>query len=185
MRYMKKPATKTPSSTKHSPPTPGFTLRPARLEDFEEIYAIFQRILRAGDTYYYTPMEMTPERSIAYWISAPDTHCFVADVGDKVAAIAAIRPYRTGRGNHIANAAFIVDPKYRGRGIGRALGKHILLNARNQGYKAMVFHAVISTNELAVKLWESLGFSIVGSIPKGFRHAKKGLVDVHIMHRFL
>ena len=50
---------------------------------------------------------------MAYWISAPDTHCFVVDVDNKVEAMSAIRPYRNGRGNHVANAAFVVDPDHR------------------------------------------------------------------------
>ena len=162
-----------------------FTIRKARLEDFEEIYSIFQRVLRAGDTYYYTPEEMTPERAMAYWISAPHTHCYVVDVDGQVEAISAIRPYRTGRGNHIANAAFVVDPDHRGRGIGRGLAEYILKEGKDLGYNAMVFHAVISANQAAVKLWQSLGMEIVGTIPQGFQHAKLGLVDVYIMHKFL
>lgn len=164
---------------------PDFTIRTARLEDFEEIYDIFQRVLRAGDTYYYTPEEMTPERSMAYWISAPETHCFVVDVEGKVEAMSAIRPYRTGRGSHVANAAFVVDPDHRGKGFGRALAEFTLNEAKKLGYLAMVFHAVISTNAAAVKLWQSLGMAIVGTLPKGFQHASGELVDVYIMHRFL
>src|SRR5262249_40548712 len=127
-----------------------FTIRTARLEDFEEIYAIFQRVLAAGDTYSYTPKEMTPERSLAYWISAHHTHCYVADYEGKVAAMAAVRPNRTGRGDHVANMGFVVDPSYRSRGIGRALASHALERAKEQGYKAMQFNFVVSTNEHAV-----------------------------------
>lgn len=162
-----------------------FTLRLARLEDFEEIYDIFQKVLSEGHTYSYTPVEMTPERSLAYWMSAPGTHCYVADVGGKVAAMAAVRPNRTGRGGHVANASFIVHPNYRRMGIARALGKHALSVAKKSGYKAMQFNFVVSTNVVAIDLWKSLGFNIVGTLPKVFRHPKKGLVDVYIMHRFL
>lgn len=162
-----------------------FTLRAARLEDFEEIYAIFCRVLTEGKTYSYTLEEMTPERSLAYWISAPGTHCFVADVAGKVAGVAAIRHNRTGRAGHVANASFIVHPEYRRMGIARALGNKALQYARKQKYKAMQFNFVVSVNEVAVKLWKSLGFNIVGTLPKGFHHATKGLVDVYIMHRFL
>jgi L-amino acid N-acyltransferase YncA len=162
-----------------------FKIRPARLEDFEEIYDIFQHVLKAGDTYSYTPVEMTPERSLAYWISAPGTHCFLADVDGKVAGMASIRPNRTDRGNHVANASFIVDNAYRGKGIGRALGEHILTRAAQQGYKSIQFNFVVSTNIFAVKLWQSLGFEIIGTLPKGFQHANGEYVDVYIMHKFL
>lgn len=162
-----------------------FCIRQARLEDFEEIYDIFQRVLHKGDTYSYTPQEMTPERSMAYWISAPGTHCYVADVEGKVAGMAALRPNRTDRGSHVANASFIVNENYRGRGIAKALGEHVLKEAKAMGYQAMQYNFVVSTNEVAVKLWKSLGFAIVGILPKGFQHASNGLVDVYIMHRFL
>ena len=160
-------------------------IRPARLEDFEEIYAIFCQVLEEGKTYSYTLEEMTPERSLAYWISAPGTHCFVADVKGKVAGVAAIRPNRTGRAHHVANASFIVHHHFRKMGIARSLGKKALQLAKKEGYKAMQFNFVVSVNEVAVNLWKSLGFVIVGTLPKGFKHADKGLVDVYIMHRFL
>ena len=164
---------------------PTFVIRNARLEDFEEIYAIFQAVLRSGTTYSYTAEEMTPERSLAYWISAPGTHGYVVDVGGKVAAMAALRPNRTGRGGHVANASFIVDVPHRGQGIGRALGQHVLDEARRHGYRAMQFNFVVASNRTAVKLWESLGMEIVGTLPKGFQHAAEGFTDAYIMHTFL
>lgn len=162
-----------------------FSIREARLEDFEEIYDIFCKVLSEGKTYSYTTLEMTPDRSLAYWISAPGTHCYVADVEGKVAGVAAIRPNRTGRAGHVANASFIVHPSYRRMGIARALGKKALQAAKKQKYKAMQFNFVVSVNEVAVNLWKSLGFTIVGTLPEGFQHATKGLVDVYIMHQYL
>jgi L-amino acid N-acyltransferase YncA len=171
-----------PQVTRHEPP---FTIRPARLEDFEEIYDIFCEVLDEGMTYSYTREEMTPERSLAYWMSAPGTHCYVADVAGKVAAMAALRPNRTGRAGHVANASFIVHPAHRGMGIARALGRHVLEQAQQKGYKAMQYNFVVSTNEAAVSLWKSLGMQVVGTLPKGFLHAKLGYVDVFVMHQFL
>lgn len=164
---------------------PAFKIRPARLEDFEEIYTIFRQVLEEGHTYSYTLAEMTPERSLAYWISAPGTHCFVADIKGTVAGVAAVRPNRTGRAGHVANASFIVHHHYRRIGIARALGKHALKLAKREGYKAMQFNFVVSSNKIAVELWQSLGFEIVGILPKAYRHAAHGLVNVYIMHRFL
>jgi GNAT superfamily N-acetyltransferase len=164
---------------------PEFTIRKARLEDFEEIYDIFCNVLEEGETYSYTLEEMTPERSLAYWISAPGTECFVADIDGKVAGVTAVRPNRTGRAGHVANASFMVHPDFRRIGIARALGKFALKQAKKRGYKAMQFNFVVSVNKVAVDLWQSLGFQIIGTMPKGFKHAKKGLVDVYIMHQFL
>lgn len=162
-----------------------FTIRPARLEDFEEIYNIFKEVLREGSTYSYTEKEMTPERSLAYWMSAPGTFCYVADVGGKVAGMSALRPNRTGRAAHVANASFIINKDFRKQGIATALGKHVLKEAKNKGYQSIQYNFVVSKNDIAVNLWKSLGFQIVGTLPKGFDHAQYGMVDVYIMHRTL
>ena len=49
----------------------------------------------------------------------------------------------------------------------------------------MQFNFVVSTNTRAVALWEKMGFQVVGTLPKAFRHLTLGLVDVFVMHRFL
>lgn len=49
----------------------------------------------------------------------------------------------------------------------------------------MQFNFVVSTNTAAVRLWQKLGFSIVGTLPKVFVHKEHGLVDAYVMHRFL
>src|SRR5277367_5858742 len=125
---------------------PAFKLRKAHLEDFEEIYDVFCDVLDEGKTYSYTLEEMTPERSLAYWMSAPGTHCVVADVKGKVAGVASMRPNRTGRAGHVANASFMVHPGYRKQGIAKALGKKALNLAKKEGYKAMQFNFVVSAN---------------------------------------
>ena len=79
----------------------------------------------------------------------------------------------------------MVDPECQGRGIGKAMGLHCLDEARRDGYLAMQFNFVVSTNTPAVKLWQQLGFEIVGTLPKAFRHAELGLVDANVMYRFL
>jgi ribosomal protein S18 acetylase RimI-like enzyme len=49
----------------------------------------------------------------------------------------------------------------------------------------MQFNLVVSSNMTAVRLWQSLGFNIIGIVPEAFAHAELGLVDAYIMHRFL
>ena len=69
--------------------------------------------------------------------------------------------------------------------VGKALGLHCLKEARRAGFLAMQFNLVVSTNEAAVGLWQKLGFTIVGTLPKVFRHRERGYVDAYVMHRFL
>jgi ribosomal protein S18 acetylase RimI-like enzyme len=64
-----------------------------------------------------------------------------------------------------------------------AMGEHALTEARRLGFRAMQFNFVVSTNEPAIRLWQTLGFEIVGTLPAAFRHAQKGYVDAYVMFR--
>jgi ribosomal protein S18 acetylase RimI-like enzyme len=101
-----------------------------------------------------------------------------------VVGSAYVTPNYGGPAARIANAAFMVDPDRSGQGIGRALANHILETAKADGYRAMVFNAVVETNP-AVKLWTSLGFTILGTIPDAYDHPTHGRVGLHVMHRAL
>ncbi len=46
----------------------------------------------------------------------------------------------------------------------------------------MQFNFVISTNARAVKLWCSLGFAVVGPLPKAFAPPRWGLVGAFVMY---
>jgi ribosomal protein S18 acetylase RimI-like enzyme len=88
-------------------------------------------------------------------------------------------------GAHVASATYVVDAATQGRGVGRALVEHSLERARAEGFLAMQFNYVVSTNGPAVALYRKLGFAVVGTLPEAFRHGRRGLVDVFVMHRFL
>jgi ribosomal protein S18 acetylase RimI-like enzyme len=75
----------------------------------------------------------------------------------------------------------MVDPAASGRGVGRALGRHLIEWAREQGFAAIQFNAVVETNTRAVALWRSLGFQVIGTVPKAFRSRRHGLVGLHVM----
>jgi GNAT superfamily N-acetyltransferase len=109
----------------------------------------------------------------------------VAVDGDAVLGSAKMGPNRPGRGAHVATASFIVDPAARGRGVGRALGEHVLAWARAEDYHGIQFNAVVATNAAAVHLWQSLGFEIIGTVPDAFDHPDHGLVGLHVMYQRL
>jgi ribosomal protein S18 acetylase RimI-like enzyme len=62
---------------------------------------------------------------------------------------------------------------------------HSLDLARQRGFRAMQFNFVISTNQRAIRLWESFGFGIVGRLPEAFNHPDHGFVDALVMYRRL
>jgi GNAT superfamily N-acetyltransferase len=94
-------------------------------------------------------------------------------------------PNRPGRGAHIATASFIVDPACQGQGVGRALGQYVLGWARAGRFHGIQFNAVVEANHPAVHLWQSLGFSIIGTVPEAFDHPDHGLVGLHVMYQKL
>lgn len=158
-------------------------IRPATAADASAIWQIFQKVIAPGDTYSFTA-ETSEADAVAYFVGGGITS-FVAEEEGRVIGIYKLIPNRIGRGAHVANASFMIDPAAQGRGAGRALGEHCLDEARRQGYAAMQFNFVVSTNTAGVALWKKLGFTIVGTLPKAFRHATLGEVDAYVMHRFL
>lgn len=162
-----------------------FTIDIATDADFDAVKEIFLHVVDEGETYSYERAELTDQWIKDYWLKNVITTLVARLPDGTVAGVCAIRVNRTGRGNHIANASYIVHWEHRAIGIGHALGKESLKVARDKGYKAMQFNYVVSTNAKAVALWKSLGFAIIGTMPQGYRHARHGLVDVYMMHRFL
>jgi ribosomal protein S18 acetylase RimI-like enzyme len=109
----------------------------------------------------------------------------VAELDGRIAGSYMLRPNAPGLGDHVANAGYLVAPDARGRGIASAMCAHSLEQARAAGFRAMQFNFVVETNTIAVLLWQRHGFEIAGRIPRAFRHAQHGEVDVLVMHRFL
>ena len=158
-------------------------IRPATETDRDAIWNIFHEVVTAGDTYALDP-HTSPGDAMAYWF-ASGTHTYVAEADGGINGTYILRPNQSGGGSHVANAAFMVPASARGEGIGRAMAKDCLKEARRLGFHAMQFNFVISTNTTAIRLWQELGFEIVGTLPGAFRHPEKGYVDVYVMYRSL
>ena len=99
----------------------------------------------------------------------------VAELDGTVVGTATMGPNRPGRGGHIATGSFMVAPTAAGRGVGRSLGEHVVARAREQDFRGIQFNAVVETDEPAVRLWRSLGFVVIGTVPGAFRHPERGL----------
>lgn len=166
----------------------GIVVRDATDYDWAAIRPIWRAVVARGDTYVWDLDEMTDAEARAAWMLPPPAVVLVAvaDDGDgAVVGTAEIRPNQPGRGSHVANASFMVDPAAAGRGIGRLLAEAVLDRARRDGYMAMQFNAVVETNTAARALWESIGFATVGRVPRAFRHRDLGEVDLLVMYRSL
>jgi ribosomal protein S18 acetylase RimI-like enzyme len=158
-------------------------IRAASASDSDALWDIFHVVVTPGDTYTFDP-RTSREEALAYWLQ-PSHRCYVAEHEHKVVGTYILKANQPALGSHVANAAFMVSPHARGLGVGRTMAEHSLAEARRLGFRAMQFNFVVSTNEPAVRLWQALGFAIVGTLPAAFRHAQKGYVDAHIMFRSL
>ena len=160
-----------------------FAIRSAGAGDRDAIWSVIDPIIRAGDVYTLT-REMSREEALAYWFS--DGHeVFVAEDGSGVVGTYYLRTNQRGGGSHVANCGYATAPAASGRGVARAMCAHSLDRARERGFKAMQFNFVVSTNERAVKLWQSFGFETVGLLPGAFEHPQRGFVDAYVMYRGL
>ncbi len=159
------------------------SIREAVPGDWDGIWAVFGPIVAAGES-YTVPRDASSGDARELWMD-PEARVFVAEEAGRIVGSAKLRPNFLGPAAHVANASFIVDAAFAGRGIGRALGEHVLAEARADGYRAMQFNAVVETNTGAVALWCSLGFEILATVPEAYEHARLGLVGLHVMYRAL
>ncbi|MBN4940772.1 GNAT family N-acetyltransferase [Stenotrophomonas pavanii] len=157
-------------------------IRPARAGDFDVMWGMFKHAIATQDALPFAGT-FEVETFRAHWFQAQTP--YVAVLEDRVVGMYKMGPNFPDLGAHVASATYVVDAAARGRGVGRALVEHSLERARAEGFLAMQFNYVVSTNGPAVALYRKLGFAVVGSLPEAFRHRESGLVDVFVMHRFL
>jgi len=158
-------------------------IRAAAEGDADAIWAILEPIIRAGET-YCLPRDMDKESALGYWLS-PEREVFVAEDDDHIVGTYCLQANQKGGGAHVANCGYVTAVPATGRGVARAMCAHSLDRARERGFRAMQFNFVISTNERAVRLWQSFGFEIVGRLPGAFQHPTQGYVDAFVMYRDL
>lgn len=158
-------------------------IREATSGDWPAIWPFLHAIVAAGETYTWPP-DIDEERAGALWLAPPPSRTVVAvDDDGTVLGTARMYPNQQGPGSHVASASFMVDPTRNRRGVGRALGEHVIEWAGSTGFRGIRFNAVVETNTRAVALWRSLGFTVVGTVPEAFCHPVHGYVGLHVMHR--
>ncbi len=158
-------------------------IREAQAEDFQQIWPIFESIVQAENAYAYEP-DTTQEEAFVIWMTRP-VKTFVAEDNGAIIGSYYIAANKSGPGKHVSNCGYMVSEKARGQGTARLMCEHSQKIAVDLGFKAMQFNMVVSCNSPAVKLWQKLGFEIVGTIPRAFNHADLGYVDAYVMYKWL
>ncbi len=137
-------------------------IREAAIDDYDELFTAFSRIVGAGEGFPQSP-PVTREEFDDYWIRH-SAAVSVARFGGYLIGASYIKPNYVGRAAHIANAGYFVLAPYRGTGVGRNLVEHSLREARRLGFDAMVFNLVFASNPVRA-MYKDLGFDEVGRIP--------------------
>ena len=153
-------------------------IRPVEDGDWPQLHEIVVEVATAGET-YTMEVPTTEQESRELWSG---DHVVVAVDGETVLGSAKMHPNRPAQGAHVGTASFMVGSGARGRGVGRALGEYGVDWLRGAGFRAVQFNAVVSTNTSAIRLWHSLGFAVVGTVPDAFRLPSGEYADLHVMH---
>jgi ribosomal protein S18 acetylase RimI-like enzyme len=132
-------------------------------EDKEQFYAIFQEVIESGCSF---PHQSSSMEDFERCFFAPGSSLYICRLGEEVVGGFYLKSNFPGRAAHIANAAYMVKKSARGKGLGKLLVEASLALAKEMGYKAMQYNLVLSENKAAIALYESLGFTIIATIPE-------------------
>jgi ribosomal protein S18 acetylase RimI-like enzyme len=172
------------SSAAQSPVGAGLEIREYRESDWRGILPMLQETLRAGDTYAFSPQSTEAEiRKV--WVEAPARTFVACDPDGQIYGTYFIKANQPGLGAHVCNCGYVVAPRAQGRGIAARMCEHSQALALAMGFRAMQFNFVVATNTRAIRLWERLGFSVVGRLPGAFNHRQLGYVDALVMFKQL
>lgn len=147
------------------------------LREFDETMqpqclAIQNQIIEAGESFPWdSPMDDALFAQL--YKQGEPVWCAYEPDSNTVLGFVHIHPNGVGRVAHIANCGYAVRADRRGEGIGKALVAKSIEVARSMGFKGIQFNAVVATNTVAIRLYKSFGFKIIGAIPGGFRLGTK------------
>jgi ribosomal protein S18 acetylase RimI-like enzyme len=159
------------------------TIRKFEPRDWPAVWQIIEPVFRSGETCTYSP-DISEADARKSWIDAHPA-IYVAESDGVILGTYYLKPNQPGLGSHVCNAGYIVSEKARGRGIATLMCEHSQSEAIRMGFRAMQFNIVVATNETAVRLWQKMGFQIVGRLPSAFKHSKLGFVDAFVMYKQL
>ena len=151
-------------------------------QDWSAIWRIIEPVFKAGETYAFSP-DITEQEAHRVWVEMPAVTFVAEDENHNIQGTYYIKPNQPALGAHVCNCGYIVSEDARGRGVASAMCDHSQREAISQGFRAMQYNLVVSTNNDAVRLWRRHGFEIVGTLPKAFRHPKLGFVDAFVMYK--
>lgn len=150
-------------------------------DDWSEFRPIFDEVVDEGET-YAVERGLSDAEAQDFWTGPANAHVVTIRDGSQLLGSAKMGPNRPAQGSHVGTASFMVGKVARGRGVGRQLAEYVVDWHRREGYRGIQFNAVVSTNTAAVRLWQSLGFQVVGTVPAAFWRPSGEYADLLVMH---
>ncbi len=152
--------------------------------DWPAVWPLLRATFEAGDTYAYSP-ESTEAEIHRAWVALPTATYVALDAHGQLLGTYFVKPNQPGLGAHVCNCGYVVASAAQGQGVASAMCMHSQVEAVSLGFLAMQFNLVAATNARAVRLWKHMGFAVVGTLPRAFRHQQLGLVDALVMFKAL
>jgi ribosomal protein S18 acetylase RimI-like enzyme len=152
--------------------------------DWPVVWPLLHATFASGDTYAFSP-ESTEAEIHKAWVEVPAATYVACTPDGQLLGTYIVKANQPDLGSHVCNCGYVVAPEAQGQGIASAMCEHSQREAMSMGFLAMQFNLVVSTNERAVRLWKKLGFYVVGTLPRAFRHQRLGFVDALVMYKEL
>ena len=157
-------------------------IRALEAQDLAAAVAIWNQVVDDGAA--FPQMEpLTEESGQQFFAGQSFTGIAIGEDG-AVLGLYILHPNNVGRCGHICNASYAVHTGSRGRHVGEALVRHCLQKGRELGFRILQFNAVVASNTPALRLYEKLGFTRLGTIPGGFL-MKDGRYEDIVLHYHL
>ncbi len=143
------------------------TVREYRKQDMAAAMEIWNEVVREGVAFPQVE-ELTGQEAHGFFSSQSYNGVAEDSETGEVVGLYILHPNNVGRCGHIANTSYAVKSDRRGLHIGELLVKDSLVMAARLGFRLMQFNAVVAANVHALHLYERLGFTRLGRIPRGF-----------------
>lgn len=143
----------------------GVTIREYRREDIAFLTEIWNQVVEEANAF---PQVVPMKETEAQEFFEAQTYTGVAEQNGEPVGLYILHPNNIGRCGHIANASYAIRRDIRGQMAGERLVRDSLRIAKEKGFRLMQFNAVVSTNKVAIHLYEKIGFQRLGVIPEGF-----------------
>lgn len=134
--------------------------------DLNRMIEIWNEVVEDGIAF---PQEEPLDLKTGEMFFSSQSYCGVAEEEGKVYGLYILHPNNVGRCGHISNSSYAVSSESRGKHIGEKLVLDCIKTAKELGFLILQFNAVVESNLSARHLYERLGFTQLGVIPKGFR----------------